>query len=328
ATPATFVAKNSNRDAENEIANDYVHANVDFLAGGGFRNFISGDGSKRKDDRNLVNEFKDQGYQTFIGKESTRSFLNYTPKAGEQVLALFTKSHLPYAIDRVADVTPSLSQITQKGIELLAKDKDGFFLMVEGGRIDHAAHANDIAGVIGDTIAFDDAVKEAITFYHQHPKETLVVVVGDHETGGMGLGMGEQYFMNLEQVANFKESIEDKLQGMYKGDHDAFFKHISIKFALNNLTAEEKASIEKAMFFVDAGKKDEAKVWGGYDPVAMAVAHITSKRAGIYWTSYAHTATQLPISALGIDATTFGGFSDNTDVAKKLANIMHVKIGQ
>ena len=327
ATPATFVAKNKNRNAENEIADDYVDSGVDFLAGGGYRNFTTGEGSKRKDGHNLVNDFKNNGYKTFIGEKSTQSFLSYKPKENEQVFALFSKSHLPYAIDRVEGKTPSLSQMTQKGIELLSKDKDGFFLMVEGGRIDHAAHANDVAGVIGDTIAFDKAVQDALAFYKKHPKETLIVVVGDHETGGMGLGMGKQYFMNLDKVASFKESIDDKLQRVYTGDHAAFYEHIAKEFALTDLTADERASIEKAMKFVDSGKKDTAKLWGGYNPVAMAVAHITSKRVGIYWTSYAHTATQLPVSAIGVDAADFGGFGDNTDVAKKLALVMNVKIG-
>ncbi|MCW8994426.1 MAG: alkaline phosphatase [Psychromonas sp.] len=328
ATPATFVAKNRNRNAENEIATDYVNSDVDFLAGGGFRYFITGTGSKREDNRNLVSEFTAHGYKTFIGKNSTQSFLNYTPKAGEHVLALFTKSHLPYAIDRIEGQTPSLSEMTVKGIELLSKDKDGFFMMVEGGRIDHAAHANDIAGVIGDTLAFDKAVQNAVNFYQKHPKDTLIVVVGDHETGGMGLGMGKHYFLNLERVTNFKESIEDKLSNFYNGDRKAFYKHIADKFALNDLTEDEKSKIEAAMNFVDSGKQDSAKIWGGYDPVAMAVAHITSKRTGIYWTSYAHTATQLPVSAVGVDSALFGGFADNTDVAKKLAKVLDVKIGK
>ncbi len=327
ATPATFIAKNKNRNEENEIADDYVKSNVDFFAGGGYRNFIIGKGSKRKDNRDLVKEFKSKGYKTFIGQSSTASFLNYAPKAGDHVLALFTKSHLPYAIDRVEGQTPSLAEMTAQGIRLLSQDKDGFFLMVEGGRIDHAAHANDVAGVIGDTLAFDNAVKEVIAFYKKHPKNTLIIVVGDHETGGMGLGMGKQYFVHIDQVANYKESIEDKLQNVYHGDRAAFYQHIADKFGLTDLTAAEKANIETAMNFVDSGKKDANKVWGGYDPVAMSVAHITSRRAGIYWTSYAHTATQVIVSAEGNDSSVFGGFGDNTDVAKKLAQVMNVKIG-
>lgn len=327
ATPATFIAKNENRNEENEIAEDYVNSNIDFLAGGGYRHFVTGKDSKRKDNKDLVKVFDKEGYRTFIGKSSTSDFLKYQPKSGDHVLALFTKSHLPYALDRVEGQTPSLVELTAKGIDLLSKDKDGFFLMVEGGRIDHAAHANDVAGVIGDTIAFDNTVKQALAFYKKHPNETLIVVVGDHETGGMGLGLGKQYFMNLDKVANYKESIEDKLQNVYQGDRADFYQHIADKFALSDLTAEEKTKIEAAMDFVDSGKKDTAKVWGGYDPVAMTVAHITSRRAGIYWTSYAHTATQLPVSAIGVDSQNFGGFGDNTDVAKKLAKVMDVKIG-
>ncbi len=326
ATPATFIAKNPDRNAENEIANDYVKSNIDFLAAGGFRNFITGEGSKRKDNRNLVHEFQDLGYHTFIGKDSSKAFMDFTPKAGDKVLALLTKSHLPYEMDR--KVTPSLAQLTEKGIELLSKDKDGFFLMVEGGRIDHAAHANDVAGVIGDTEAFDESVKTAISFYNKHPDDTLIVVVGDHETGGMGLGLGKQYFMNLDRIAKSHESIEDKLQHVYKGDRAAFYDHIGKEFELTDLTDEEKTKIETAMDFVDSGKKDADYVWGGYDPVAMTVAHITSQRAGVYWTSYAHTAIQLPVTAMGDGAESFGGFGDNTDVAKKLAKVMDVHIGE
>ncbi|MDG3086486.1 alkaline phosphatase [Vibrio hannami] len=333
ATPAVFAASNENRNNENEIAADFVDSKVDFFAGGGYRHFISGEGSKRKDDRNLVKEFEGEGYKTFIGKDSTVSFMDYAPKSGDKVFAAFTKSHMPYEVDRInANINvPSLAEMTEKGIELLSKDKEGFFMMVEGGRIDHAGHANDVAGNIHDTIAFDDAVKVAVEFYNKHKDETLIVVVGDHETGGMGLGLGKQYFMNLDKVADFKESIDDGLENVYKkklkGDRQAFYAHIASKFGMNDLTAEEKASIEKAMDFVDAGNKDTKKAWGGYDPVAMAVAHVASKRAGVYWTSYAHTAVQVPVSAIGVASTDFGGFSDNTDVAKKLANLMDVKIG-
>ena len=262
-----------------------------------------------------------------MGEASTSKFLQHQVKPEEKVLATFTPSHMPYSIDRNEGKTPSLAQMTAKGIELLSKDKDGFFLMVEGGRIDHASHANDIAGAVGDTIGFDNAVREALDFYHKHADETLIVIAADHETGGMGLGMGKQYFVNLHKITDFKESIGDKLSHLYQGDRKAFFKHIEEAYALTQLSQEELKAIEKAMDFVDSGKEDKQKAWGGYDPVAIAVAHVASKRAGIYWTSYAHTATQLPISAIGVGASQFGGFFDNTEVAKKLAKTINVKIG-
>ncbi len=331
ATPATFAAKNVSRDNEAQIADDLSAANIDYLAGGGASFFLKkGEQSKRTDDRDLVSEMKTHGYKTFIGGDSVDDLMEYKPKAGDKVFAALSSSHLPYDIDRVNQKMdmPSLAELTQKGVDLLSQDKDGFFMMVEGGRIDHAAHANDIAGTINDTIAFDDAVKVAVDFYNEHPNETLIVVVGDHETGGMGLGQGENYFMNLDKVAKFDESIEDSLQGVYQGSRPEFYLHLANKFSLTDLTDSEKKQIETAMDFVDSGDKDEAQLYGNYDPVAITVAHITSKRAGIYWTSYAHTGTQLPVTAEGVGAQSFGGFKDNTEVAQTLAKLMNVSIGR
>ncbi|WP_244156024.1 alkaline phosphatase [Photobacterium angustum] len=222
ATPATFVAKNISRDNENEIANDYLASNVDFFAGGGYRHFINGEGSKRKDGKNLVDGFKQKGYHTFIGVDSSADFLAFHPTNSQKVFASFASSHLPYEIDRKKDLnTPSLAQMTSKAIETLKYDPDGFFMLVEGGRIDHAAHANDVSTVIQDTIAFDQAVKAAVDFYEHHKDETLIIVAGDHETGGMGLGLGENYFVQLDKLKGVDESIEDKLQGVYNGDRKA-----------------------------------------------------------------------------------------------------------
>ncbi len=328
ATPAAFISKNVSRNNENDIAADYALSNVTYIAGGGYRHFVTGKDSRRTDGRDLVASMEKDDYRTFVGTESVSSFRGYKPKAEDKVFAAFTASHAPYELDRMKNNTmPSLAEMTEKGIELLAKNENGFFMMIEGGRIDHASHANDIASAVYDTLAFDAAVQKAVDFYNENPKDTLIVVVGDHETGGMGMGFGNNYFLTLEQIKNTQESIEDKLQGVYSGDRKAFYNHIAKQFNLNDITADEKKVVERAMDTVDS-KDPEAKVnYGGYDPVAIAVAHITSKRAGIYWTSYAHTATQIPLSAMGVQAEKLGGFKDNTEVAQALANIMQVKIG-
>lgn len=329
ATPAAFVAKNISRGNENEIADDYASANVTYVAGGGYRHFVAGKDSKRKDGRDLVASMAKDDYRTFIGTESVGSFRGYEPKAGDKVFAAFTKSHAPYELDRMQNnAIPSLAEMTEKGIELLSKNKNGFFMMVEGGRIDHAAHANDIAGTVYDTLAFDAAVQKAIDFYNKNPEDTLVVITGDHETGGMGMGFGKNYFISLKQIENTKESVDDGLQGVYNGDRKAFYNHIAKQFNLDKVTADEKLVIERAMDAVDNKSSQADVIYGGYDPVAIAVAHVASKRAGIYWTSYAHTATQLPLSAIGVQASKLGGFKDNTEVANTLAEIMQVKIGK
>lgn len=147
ATPAVFAAHNLDRDDENGIAEDYVNSNVDYFAGGGYRHFVGKDSgltSKRKDNRDLVKEFEAKGYKTFIGEDSTKSFEKWTPKDGEKVFAAFRASHMPYTVDDINEKLPTLSEMTEKGIELLSKDEEGFFMMVEGGRIDHASHAQDV----------------------------------------------------------------------------------------------------------------------------------------------------------------------------------------
>lgn len=328
ATPAVFASHNMDRDDENGIAEDYVKSNVDYFAGGGYRHFAgkdSGLSSKRKDSRDLVKEFQEQGYKTFVGADSGKEFKKWKPKAGEKVFAAMEASHMPYEIDRNKKTTPSLKEMTDKGIELLQNDKDGFFMMVEGGRIDHASHANDVMGTIYDTIAFDDAIKSAYDFYRQHPKDTLIVVAADHETGGMGLGFGANYFLKLDELKNVKVSVEDVLQKAYTGDRDAFFKYIGKNMGLSKLTAEEKTAIVKAMDLQDKNK-NASEMFGGYSPVAIAVTHIISERSGMMWTSYAHTAVQVPLAAVGKDAQYFIGFKDNTDVAKLIAKSMGEEI--
>lgn len=332
ATPAVFVTSNESRANENEMAADFPKAGIDFYAGGGYRHFTPKSGdlkSSRKDEVNVIQEFGDNGYKTFIGENSSKEFLEYSPKNDEKVFAALTSSHLPYEIDRLNDLsTPSLAQITKKGIETLSKDnKNGFFLMVEGGRIDHASHAQDAVGTIMDTLAFDDAINVALDFYNKNPQDTLIVVAADHETGGMGLGFGNNYALNLEALKNVKLSIEDKLQKAYKGNKDEYYSYLSKELGLNDLTPEEKKNIEMAMEIEDQKNSSQIKnVYGGYAPTSIAVAHILSQRAGLQWTSFAHTATQVPLSAKGVTSENFTGFKDNTDVAKEIAKSMGGKL--
>lgn len=332
ATPAVFITSNESRANENEMAVDFPKAGIDFYAGGGYRHFAPKSGdlkSSRKDEVNVIQELGDNGYKTFIGENSSKEFLEYSPKNGEKVFAALTSSHLPYELDRINDPsTPSLAQITKKGIETLSKDnKNGFFLMVEGGRIDHASHAQDAVGTIMDTLAFDDAIDVALDFYNKNPQDTLIVVAADHETGGMGLGFGNNYALNLEALKNVKLSIEDKLQKAYKGNKEDYYSYLNKELGLNDLTPEEKKNIEIAMEIEDQKNDSQIKnVYGGYAPTSIAVAHILSQRAGLQWTSFAHTATQVPLSAKGATSENFIGFKDNTDVAKEIAKSMGGKL--
>ena len=331
ATPASFFAHNVNRDDENGIAADIVDSSVDFIAGGGLRHFLpAGDGSKREDDRDLVAEFEGLSYLTFTGDDGASEFASYTPAAGDQVLALLTSSHMPYEVDRANDADtslPSLSELTETAVDLLSQDEDGFFLMVEGGRIDHACHPNDIVGTVYDTLEFDEVVDVAVSFCDVHPDETLIVVVGDHETGGMGLGFATDYFLNLDAIDGITASFEGGYGYGYEAgaDRDAYFEYLE-SVGITGLTDEEKATIEAGMDLVDDGIVDEDNAYA-YNEAGLAVNDVISERVGIQWTTFAHTGTQIPFSAMGVNAENFTGFMDNTDIALKLADILSIEIG-
>lgn len=338
ATPAAFAAHNVFRDNENEIADDFLNSGVDFFAGGGIRHFIPASmtienadalgktiKSKRKDEKDLLKGFEDKGYATFIGMKGAKAFRSADFSKQGKVFAAFTYTHMPYEVERMNQYkdVPSIAEMTKAGIDVLEQGDKGFFLMVEGGRIDHAAHANDPTGLIWDTIAFDDAIKTAYEFFQNHKDQTLIVVVGDHETGGMGLGMDSMgYKLNMAALDDVHVSVEDTLndgEGQYKGDKTAYLNYLSKNFGLSNLSDSEAASLNKAMVSADAG---DTLGYYKLNPAALTAAHILSTRANINWTTTIHTATMIPMSATGAYAGRFGGYKDNTQIAKAMAQTL------
>ncbi len=333
ATPATFAAHNESRYNADAIAEDYLKSDVEFFAGGGYRYFVPKNWkwgkSKRKDNNNIAQMFFEKGYDVFLTEDDTDKFRNFAPSVKEKVFAAFSYSHMPYELDRDESKYPSLAEMTEKGINVLNKYENGFFMMIEGGRIDHACHANDPAGTIHDTLAFDKALKKAYDFYTEHPDETLIVVAADHETGGFGLGFGKNYFLKMDEIEKVKVTTADILNygyGKYNGNRKEFFNFIAKNMGLNDLTNKERVKIEEAMNMVDNGIEGDGNEYGGYDPVAVAVTHIISERANMNWTTYAHSGTAVPVSAIGVGAKNIGGFKDNTEIAKALASILNVQL--
>ncbi|MFY0684403.1 MAG: alkaline phosphatase [Balneola sp.] len=175
ATPASFAAHVRSRNNEAGIADDYVDSGVEVFLGGGREFFIPQDqeGSSREDDRNLVEEFENQGYEFLTTAEEMK---NSTSK---KVLGLFADSGM-----ESENRTPTLSEMTTSALSKLNTNEKGFFLMVEGSQIDWASHANNAEYAIREIKDFDDAVKTALDFA-EDDGETLVILTADHETGGM-----------------------------------------------------------------------------------------------------------------------------------------------
>jgi alkaline phosphatase len=192
ATPAAFYAHVDNRDNESEIADQLLASGVEVILGGGLQYFTGENDTdpldnygKRGDERDLLNEFESQGYALVYNGSS---FQKVDSNTTERLLGLFDSSHMQYDLERLSgeERDPSLADMTSKAISILSRNPKGFFLMVEGGRIDHAGHERNISKNIADTLAFDEAVKVAMDFASLK-NETLVIVTADHECGGLVL---------------------------------------------------------------------------------------------------------------------------------------------
>lgn len=246
ATPAAYYAHIDSRNKYDEIADQMINSGFDlFVGGGGNKHF---DGSIRKDKRDLYQEAANKGFTVV---KTGKDFL--ATKPGQKVLAnlpgdLFDEA-LPYAIHRQADDL-SLTQIVAKSIEILSSNKKGFFMAIEEGKVDWACHANDTGAVIGNMLDFDKAIAVALEFKKKNPN-TLIVVTGDHECGGLGLSMGNDYRVNPELFFDQKISFEiadAKVAAILKlNDSSEKIFGVAEEFGLTNLTNTEKAQIQKAV---------------------------------------------------------------------------------
>ncbi len=358
ATPACFYAHATTRGHYNYIASQMATSNFDYFGGG----YAKGNFDKYKDGTTPGKRFpedftpidvdqvmKDAGYT--IAKNKTE--LDGVA-AGTKCWAYSDQydgdAALPYEVDR-ADNDLSIADFTKKGIEVLDNDK-GFFMMVEGGKIDWACHANDAVASTHDVIAFDEAIGHAIEFYKKHPDETLIVVTGDHETGGLSLGYSATGYETAFSFLNKqKMSYDDYTNNVvYKWDpatitFDDALASVKETFGLGDESITE-TSVQGNKFnlklseydikrlkdafdrtLVDLKEEDttnEAEydyvTYGPYyyDPFTVTVTHILNQKSGIDWTTYSHTAVPVPVFAMGQGQYNFSGYYDNTDVAKKI----------
>lgn len=343
ATPACFYAHQPSRNMYHEIDMELANSGFDYFGGGGFKD---PEGKKSKNPLgNALEVAKENGYTIVSNRED---FMALTKDSGKVIAYndhLPDGMALPYVIDtKPTDIT--LPEFTQKGIEFL-DGPDGFFMMVEGGKIDWACHANDAASAIKDTLAFDEAIKLAYDFYEAHPEETLIVVAGDHECGGLSLGFaGTKYESTFELLKDQKVSFNyftNEIMKEYKETHAGkanFEDMIPLMkeyfgfevvgegdLVLANFELEElKDAFIQSMsgVKVETGTADYI-LYGGYDPFTVKLTHLLNQKAGLAWTSYSHTGVPLSISAVGVGAETFNGFYDNTDLGKKLMTVMGVE---
>jgi alkaline phosphatase len=358
ATPAAFYAHEPSRNNYYEIGQQLVASNFDYFAGSPLKRPTGND--KANPTRSLYDVARENGFTVAVGKKE----FDALKPGGGKVLAVPAEKMpgdaLYYDMDDVPENELTIVDLTRKGIELLDNPK-GFFLMVEAGKIDWACHANDAAASIHDTIAFDAAVAEAYRFYQAHPDETLIVVTGDHETGGMTIGFaGTAYSAFFEKIGEQKGSYEqfeakvaawrdagntkfedtwpvieeyfglavlsDSEMSDLKAKADAGDKAASAKLGMT-LSALEleilQQGFENSMLGREERSSDERTylLYGGYEPMVMKLTTILNQKAGIAWTSYSHTGVPVQTSAIGVGHEAFNGYYDQTDIYHKMMTI-------
>ena len=337
ATPAGFYGHRKGRGEGYGLGLDLLASGFAYFAGGGLSKHDDTDAPGYRGD--IYALAKDAGYTLIRNDRAAFDALN--PGVGK-VWYVACDGPMPYSIDAGAwQGVPTLADLTAKGLELLAPNPAGFFMMVEGGKVDWAGHANDAATNLRDVLALDDAVKVALDFQKTHP-ETLVVVTGDHETGGMTMGFAATgYAFYMDRLVNQKCSTDALVRHIRQtrpADFAALEPFLAANFGFDfttadtkrnpmAITADERKEFETAfahdLKLARAGKKEnEAYDAQKISHLPTAVKAIFSHKCGIGWTSGAHTALPVLTTAQGPGAERFVGFIDNTDLAKRLKDLV------
>ena len=322
ATPAAFYSHIDSRNKYDEIAAQLVNSDFDlFVGGGGDQHFNP---LKRKDGQDLYAEAKTKGFAVATSRDQFLSLKN-----GTKVLANLpgdvNSEALPYVMDRTQGDL-NLDEIVSKSIDLLSANPKGFFMVVEGGKIDWACHANDTGAAIVNMLDLDKAIGVALAFKEKNP-DTLIIVTGDHECGGLGLSMGNTYRVNPELFFSQKishEIVDERVKSLSEKKeltHEAVFK-LAEEFGLISLSEAEKTAIVNSIADEQLADKNRIKtLYGGYRPVSMVFKRLFNTRANLYWTSYSHTGIPVMLTAEGMGAEKFAGYIDNTDVCKILSRV-------
>ncbi|MBI2267338.1 MAG: alkaline phosphatase [Armatimonadetes bacterium] len=311
ATPAAFGSHVAAREDELQVALQYATLYPDVLMGGGRDNFLpTSQGGKREDGQDLISRFRSKGYAILETGEDLSHF-----QGKGKVLALFSRNEMAFELDRPKTREPSLFQMTQKGIEILSRNPKGFFLMVEGGKIDWACHANDAACSIADTLAFDRAIQGGLDFAKKE-KRTLVLVANDHETGGMAITKKA----NLAFLSGAKASIAQTASFL---SHDKSIDTAQI--VSDNLGIRDLS--EKEIKKINSLRQEDAREKSYIDnSLRNALGELVAKRSGIAFATHDHTAVVGTISAAGPGAVEFTGLYDNTEIPRKIARLLKISL--
>ncbi|WP_245867419.1 Alkaline phosphatase 4 [Sporomusa silvacetica DSM 10669] len=303
ASPAGYSAHWPDRNNYNEIAKQQVYQDIDVVLSGGKKYLLPKEqGGERVDGENLIAALNAKGYEIVETRDAMNKF------TGKKLWGLFAPDAMAYDIDRqqLAPTEPSLVEMTKKAIEILSKNKNGFFLFVEASKVDWASHANDPKGVVSDVLAYDAAIQAALDFAKKDG-HTLVLAFADHGNGGMSIGSKatdatysktriESLLQPLKKAVLTGEGIERVLHG--NREESTIHQVMSQYYGIDDLTADETKAIQNAKI-------------GSMNSV---VGPMLSRRSIIGWTTTGHSGEDLFFYAYGPNHPV--GLIENTDIAR------------
>lgn len=318
ATPAGFTANVEQRGLEDEIAQQYLEREHNIYLGGGHVHFNPED---RADGRDLYQEFKNKDYAVTRTKSELLVEAN-----NERILGIYSDHHLPYSVDHIhqeeLSEIPTLAEMSDVAINNLSRNNAGFILQIEGGRVDHAAHNNDPAGLIYDQIAFDDAIKVAMDFAESRD-DTLVIVTTDHGNANPGLnGIGSGYEdsnYKFERIQNFQRSNSWILREL---DGSSSINNIleRCNYAMNFEMPREDAEILQQSLRGNLRTPYRLR-----SRTSAVLSALQANYIALNWVGSMHTSDYVELAAYGPGANTLNTFVRNTELFDLMVSISEMQ---
>lgn len=333
ATPGAFYTHVPHRSMYYQIDCDAAACGYDFIAGAGLRGLKDKEGKAT----DVLDRFAAAGVTIARGLEALPAA---TP--GSRVLLLSPENvgetnNVSYTIDSVAGAL-NLPAMTGAGLEYVqgtaAQPGRPFFMMVEGGNIDHALHGNDGGAAIKEIINFDQAIRVAYDFYLQHPDETLIVITADHDTGGMTLGNSVLHYdakpgyIDSQRVS--KEEFSAYCKGILKSrriflwdDMKEYLTDNLGLFTVVPVSAEQEQALRDKFeaCFTQRNSADQETLYASFNSFAVDVFRHLNGQTGFGFTTTSHTGNPVPVFAVGVGACRFKALNNNKDIPEIIRSL-------
>ncbi|MGY6561918.1 MAG: alkaline phosphatase [Luteibaculaceae bacterium] len=316
ATPAGFCVNEDKRGSQDAIAEKYLSLRFDVMMGGGRQYFA---GNSRKDGVDLLQEFRNASYQVVTSKMELDNLTSSNP-----ILGVFSEDALPYSIDHensnsLKETVPTLSQLTKKAIEVMQDAEEGFVLQVEAGKVDWAAHGNDITALLFDQIEFDNAVKVALEFAQQN-EDTLVIITTDHGNANPGLFYGKEADTNFERIHSFKQSNAWVFEQINKDSSIGDIRSITEQAQGFAISTDEAAQIQNHF-----NALTEKEIYNPRNLPFSTLATIQKKYINVGWACGDHTADFVELAMFGPGSEALKPFVKNYELHNFMLEVAQMK---